>query len=255
MPSFAQCFLVRAGAARGEIEQPQDRRAQCAFVAAGSAEDVVGGDATLTVGRARQRDQTPLARNRIPNLNRVADRPDVRIAGLQMNVHADAAPLADFQAGSSSPAPTSGFTPRPRITESAGRRWPLLSTTMDARAGSGAVGASNAATGSLRCNATPLARNSACSHAGHLRVERRHHLRQGFDDGDLKIAPLELLGHFEPNIAAAHNHRPTSLAVLRPRHDLFHVGNVAHGKMVRADQCPGIGGFSGDAPVDNTSAS
>ena len=44
----------------------------------------------------------------------------------------------------------------------------------------------------------------------------------------------ELFGHLEADVAAAHNNRATGLAILDPRHDVLHVGDVAHGKVAWA---------------------
>ena len=105
---------------------------------------------------------------------------------------------------------------------------------MEARAGSCSEGGSNATTGSFRCRATPLARNSACSHAAISgskgvitwggRLRHRH----------VEAAMPQLLGHFESDVTAAHHDGAATLAILRPRHDAFHVGDVAHHEMVRA---------------------
>ena len=68
---------------------------------------------------------------------------------------------------------------------------------------------------------------------GHFRIERRHHLRQRFHDGDAQTAVLQLLGHFQTDVAATHHDRAASLAILDPGHDPLHVRNVADGEMAR----------------------
>ena len=68
----------------------------------------------------------------------------------------------------------------------------------------------------------------------HFRVEGRHHLGQRFHHRHVEPAMPQLLGHFESDITAADYDGATTVAVLRPRHDAFHVRNVSHHEMIRA---------------------
>ena len=63
---------------------------------------------------------------------------------------------------------------------------------------------------------------------GHLRVERRHDLRQLLDHRDDEPAAHEVLGHLEPDEAAADHDRPRRGGVLEPRADAAGVGDGAH---------------------------
>ena len=92
-------FLICARATGGEIEQSQDGCAPGVFVSGRTAENIVGGNAALAIRRTCQRNQRPLTRDSIPHLNGIAHGPDVRVAGLEMFVDADAAEFSDFQTG------------------------------------------------------------------------------------------------------------------------------------------------------------
>ena len=84
---------------RGQAKQFQNRRTLRAVKVAVSAADVVGGNAALLVGGARQRDQRLLAGHEMGDLHGVPHGVDVRHGGLHPLVHNDAAPDAQLQSG------------------------------------------------------------------------------------------------------------------------------------------------------------
>ena len=92
-------FFICARATGGQIEQPQDGCAPGVFVSGWTAQDIVGGNTALAIRRTGQRNQRPLVRDSITHLNSIAHCPDVRVAGLEVFIDADAPQLADFQAG------------------------------------------------------------------------------------------------------------------------------------------------------------
>ena len=60
----------------------------------------------------------------------------------------------------------------------------------------------------------------------HLRIERRHNLRQLFDNRHGQLTAHEVLGHLEPDEAAAHYDRAPGPPLLDPRTDSPRVGNA-----------------------------
>ena len=64
----------------------------------------------------------------------------------------------------------------------------------------------------------------------HVRVQRGHHLRKHLHDGDLEPAMTEVLGHFESDEPAAHDHRARRLSALDPGLYGVDVGDVADGE-------------------------
>lgn len=70
---------------------------------------------------------------------------------------------------------------------------------------------------------------------GHFRIERRHHLWQRFDDGNAQSAvALQLLGHFETDVAAANHDRAAGATIFGPIHNALNVGDVADCEMASA---------------------
>src|SRR6185436_8270631 len=90
-------FLVGTCASGGESEQSQDGGAPGVFVSRGTAEDIVGGNATLAIRRTSQRNQRPLTGHSITHLDGIAHRPDVRVAGLEMFVDSNTPEFSDLQ--------------------------------------------------------------------------------------------------------------------------------------------------------------
>ena len=76
-------------------------------------------------------------------------------------------------------------------------------------------------------------RNSACSHAAISGSSGAITCGIASTTVTPKSRMLELFGHFEADVAAADHDGAAGFAILDPCHDLFHVGNVAHGKMAR----------------------
>ena len=68
----------------------------------------------------------------------------------------------------------------------------------------------------------------------HFGVEGCHHLGQRFHHRHVEPAVMQLLGHFESDIATANHDGTTTLATFRPLHDFSHVGNVSHDEMIWA---------------------
>ena len=68
----------------------------------------------------------------------------------------------------------------------------------------------------------------------HFRVEGCHHLGRCLRHRHVEPAVPQLLGHFESDVAATNHDGATTLAIFRPRHDFFHVGNVSHHEMIWA---------------------
>ena len=92
-------FLADAGPGGGAAKQADDRGALGAAVTGIASGDHVGGDAALPVRRPGQRNQAPLAGDEVLDLDGIADGEDVGVAGAHVLVNADAAALADFEAG------------------------------------------------------------------------------------------------------------------------------------------------------------
>ena len=92
-------FSLTSGPGDGAAEGAEDRGALRAAEARVAPGDHVGDDAALTVRRPRQRDEARLAGHAVHLLHGVADGEDVRVAGAHLVVDADAAELADLDAG------------------------------------------------------------------------------------------------------------------------------------------------------------
>ena len=88
-----------AGHGGRKLEDAHDRRSLRPSIAGGTTEDVVGGDAALPIRRAGQRNLRGLAGDKILDLDRVAHRVDVGVAGQEVIVDADASPRPDLQPG------------------------------------------------------------------------------------------------------------------------------------------------------------
>ena len=92
-------LLADAGPGGRGPEQPDDRAALGAAVTGVAAGDHIGRDAALPVGRPGQRDERPLAGDEVFDLDRIADREDVRVAGVHLIIDADPAERADLEPG------------------------------------------------------------------------------------------------------------------------------------------------------------
>ena len=92
-------LLVGAGPCDRRAEQPDDGGALGAAETRVAPADDVGRDPGLAVRRPGERDQAPLTGDEIPDLDGVADREDVRVAGAHLLVDADPAELPDLDPG------------------------------------------------------------------------------------------------------------------------------------------------------------
>jgi hypothetical protein len=205
-------FLICARAPGSETKQPQDRCTPGLFVSGPTIEDIVGGNATLAIRRASERNQRPLVRDSIPHLNGIAHCPDVRVAGLEVFVDSDATQFTDFQTGILCQT-------RFRLyTQSEHDRIGGQSlTAFQHHDGSASpVHARKAARMMQRHHSdarqTPLARNSACSQAA-ISGSSGHYLWQRFYHSHLEPATPQLLGHFESNVTASDYDGAAALAV------------------------------------------
>ena len=78
-----------------------------------------------------------------------------------------------------------------------------------------------------------LAREVLLQGRRHLRIERRHHLRQLFKDRDRQLAVDQVLYHLQADEAATNNDRGLRVALGDPRADAAGIGNTAHGEHPR----------------------
>ncbi|MNE50025.1 hypothetical protein D3C80_1445820 [compost metagenome] len=92
-----QSLLVQTGARHRQIEQLADGGALGLLVGFRTAQHVVGGDASLPVGRTRQRDQHRFAGDEIGLLHRIPHRKDEGIRGTHAGIDLDAAARPQFQ--------------------------------------------------------------------------------------------------------------------------------------------------------------
>ena len=92
-------LLADAGLGDHALEDLADRGALRAAETGVAPGDHFGRDAALAVGRPGQRDERPLAGDEILDFDRVAHGEDIRVAGAHLLVDADAAALADLDAG------------------------------------------------------------------------------------------------------------------------------------------------------------
>jgi hypothetical protein len=94
-----QGILADARPGGGAAKQPDDRGALGAAVTRIAPADDIRRDTALAVGRPGQCDEAPLAGSEILHFDGIAHGEDVRVARAHVIVHADAATLADDEAG------------------------------------------------------------------------------------------------------------------------------------------------------------
>ena len=157
----------------------------------------------LAVRRARERDVRLRAGDPVPHLDGVAHREDVGDAGAHLVVDDDAAALADRQ-------PRGPGQPDLRPDADAhdhdvGRdRLAGLGEHLERRA------RALAEAGHVLAQRQPdaVARHVELDVVGHLRVHRRHELGAALDERHVEAEVGEVLGHLEPDEAAADDGRP-----------------------------------------------
>ena len=178
---------------------------------------------------------------RVALLDGVADRVDVRVARAELVVDRDAPARPDGEAG--------------------GRGEARLGPHADGRDHD--VGGEPLAVESVT-SASPIARHrgaqvqrrpgpadAAMDGLHHLGVERRHHLVGRLDEGRRDAAVDEVLDHLEADEPAAdHDRRP---ARRRAASTMASMSSMSRSESVRS--MPGMGGRTGEAPGERTSAS
>ncbi|MNS89561.1 hypothetical protein D3C72_1235780 [compost metagenome] len=237
-----QSLLVEACAGHRQIEQLADGGALRFLVGLGSAQHVVGGDAPLPVGRARQRDQHSFAGDEVGLLHRIPHRVDEGIRGAHASIHLDAAARTQFQ---------------PRLGGEQGLRLDAYGQDQQAGVEVRAVIEGQAQAGTagdrygrgLLCRQLqtldgretgaqtqidPLFPDTGMEHVGHLFIHRRHHLIGELQQGDLQLALVQRLHHLQPDKAAADHGDMARLVMVQSRQDAIHVRNVAQGVHARA---------------------
>ena len=219
-------LLARAGRGDGQAEDADDRRRLHAAEARRAPGDRLGGDAALPVRRPGERHDRLLAGDDVAHLDRVADRPDVRIGGAHLRRRRRCRRAAPSASPASRARPVSGRTPIARMTRSAGSRAPLSVSDDERpvrRRPRSPRGRRRAA--ASRPSREVLARPGAAISG----IERRHHLRQLLERR-VTASPrwTQVLRHLEADEAAADDDGAPRCRSSIQRADAPRVGDGAH---------------------------
>ena len=197
-----QGLLGQARHADGQVEDLADGRALAAAVDAGAAEDVVGGDAALAVGRPGQRNDRPPAAGRAGDLDGVAHGADGGVAGPHVLVDDDAAGRADLQARLARQSRLRPHAHR-QDHQAAGDR---LAAREVRRQPPAFRGDGRDARPQPQVHAVGL--QVLVDGGDHLRVGGDEDLRGQFDQRDLQAPLPQGLGHLQADVPAADDHGP-----------------------------------------------
>ena len=223
-------FFRRAGDRRDAIEHAHDRRGLSAPIAGYgprvAAEDRRGRDSALAVGRTGERHLRRSPGHEVANLHRVADGPDRRITRLHRFADADAATLADIEPGVDGEC-VLGPHAHAEDHEVGRERFSRLELHRHPAAGR------HEAVGRV-AEDHPHASRRECldERHGHLRIERRQHLRLQFDHHRLHAQFDEILGQFEADEAGA-DHDHSLRGSVHPGLDTVDIVEVAEREHVR----------------------
>ena len=160
------------------------------------------GDASLAVGRPRQRDQLAGSGDHVLGLYHVSDRPDIGIIGLHEFVHLDTTTFAQIQ---SRAFKQSSFRPH------ANRQNNQVSLQLLSR-GYFNLEASicvffKALNTSAQTQTHTIFFQSIRDHHGHFRIERRHYLVGHFNQGDLQPPVSQIFRHLQADESPSHHDR------------------------------------------------
>ncbi len=241
-PQLHQPLLVQPRARHRQIEQLADGGPLRLLVGLASPQHVVGGDAPLAVGGARQRDQHGLAGDKIGLLHRIPHRVDEGIRGTHPGIHFDAAPRSQHQprlgGEQSLGLDADGEDQQAGVEMRAVIEGQAQSTLLGGRHGGSLLGrhlqALDGSEAGAQAKIDPLLPDAGVEQVGHLLVHRRHHLIGELQQGDIQLALVQRLHHLQPDETAPHHGDVAGLVVRQRRQDAIHVGNAPQGVYPRA---------------------
>ena len=209
-----QHLFAGAGGGDGEAEHFADGSTQHSIenhgwrvgIAIESLNDPGRRNSSLPIRRSGQGHQLPFAGDEIPDFDHIAYRPDVRIAGAHGFIDANAAQRPQLQTACLCQR---GFGPHadPQDHQVGVYRFPL----------GGSYGQASGRTFRKSFDALAQPEHDALfpqafgGIESHLRIQRRQYLVGQLQQGDFQAAPYQVLGHFQSDEAASHQHRTLGL--------------------------------------------
>ncbi len=175
-----QGLLADAGLRDGGLEDLADRGALRPAISRIASGNHVRGDPSLPVGRTGERDQRPLPGDKVLHFDRVADREDVGVARAHVLVNTDAPALADLEPGR---LRERGFRPHADGQNHDVRRMRLAGAREHFQRSVRHL--SKAGHAVIEFESDAVLDQVAFDKPRHLRIERRHHLVQLFDERHL----------------------------------------------------------------------
>jgi len=197
-----QRFFAGAGPGCGAFEQADDGRSLAAAETRIAAGNHVCGNTPLPIGRASQRNQTPLACDEIPDFDRVAGGEDVRLAGAHLLIGADSAKLPDFEPGL--------FRQRRVGAHTDGEHHDICRVHrtrlgMDFQRAVGRLSELGGAV--IQHEVDAMVFQVTFDDARHLLVQRAQYLVTPLKHRHVEAAMDQVFRHFQPDEAGAHDHR------------------------------------------------
>ncbi len=225
-PGRLQCLLIGSGAGGGKIEHAYDGGSERAAIRRRPTGDIVGDDSAHPVGRASERDERPVAGDPIADFDSIADSIDRRVVGPQMLIHANAAAFADRQ-----PCLAGELDLRPHAEpEHDHVGWQSLAILQDNDGGGRFLAILRRFEADdllAKFERDPLLTQFGMNVGGHFRIKRGQDLSKQLGHGDAKTATMELLRHFQADIAAADDHRSFRIVLGNPFINARQVGDIA----------------------------
>ncbi len=189
--SSRECFFAGAGGGHCEIKYSADGGSLGAMEGCGKIAYGVGGDAALTICRARQREQGPGTSDSVADFDGISHGVNVWITGAHLVVHADTAALAEFQAGRASEG---GFGTYPNGKDDEVSR---VATAIRRENDEAIFLLLKPRDGGTKCKVDPMSGELVVYGRDHFRVHRRHYLGEHFHNGDIEIEVAEVFRHFQ----------------------------------------------------------
>ena len=214
-----EAFLACSGACDGEIKDPANGGSLHSSELGLASTDHIGGCASLPVRRSCQRNQNPFPGDNVFDLNRVTNRPNMRIVCAHLFSSANASPISQFQ---SSSLCKRCFRPHTNcedddVASMLCARFCIynnLSPALPEALHSVAEGSIDA-----------LVFEVFLHDLRHFGIQRRHDLIEHFHNRDRKSAMPKVLGHFEANKSPADHNSTLGRLFFYPRSNLAAVWN------------------------------